>query len=170
MPRYGRSSRLDLGYDEGLSVDMSRILRHKGVKKGVPVGEDGFARFSDLAWALNRDNRDIWRVVDNSASKRDGQRFFTLNHAVRGLLIRATAKHSLECVNRNLVRSGAASTTGPVRIRAAGIVLSRWVLLAMILRHQTNGMCKRGRPRSLPRLLRHNVLFPLGSNRPSGGG
>jgi len=113
MPRHGRSSRLDLGYDEGLSVDMSRILRHKGVKKGVPVGEDGFARFSDLAWALNRDNRDIWRVVDNSASKRDGQRFFTLNHAVRGLLIRATAKHSLECVNRNLVRSGAASTTGP---------------------------------------------------------
>jgi hypothetical protein len=113
MPRHGRSSRLDLGYDEGLSVDMSRILRHKGVNKGVPVGEDGFARFSDLAWALNRNSDDIWLVVYNSRSKRDGQRFFTLNHAAHVLLIRATAKHSLECVNRNLVRSGAASTTGP---------------------------------------------------------
>ena len=113
MPRYGRSSRLDLGYDEGLSVDMSRILRHKGDKKGVPVGEDGFARFSDLARALHRHSDDIWLVVDNSTRSRGGQRFFTWNHAAHGLLIRATAKHTLECVDRDLVQSGAAPTTGP---------------------------------------------------------
>jgi len=105
-----------LGYDEDLSRTVSGLLRHKAHRSGIPIGEDGYARFSDLWRALdNRHSDEIMLVVELSTREdglRPGPRFELISHEQHGQLIRARGKHTLKCVNRDLVRSGA-PTTGP---------------------------------------------------------
>ena len=76
MGPHGRGRGFDLGYDEDLSKKMSSFLRHREDRRGVPVGGDGFARFSDLEWALrNRASDEIILVVENSTRSNGRQRF-----------------------------------------------------------------------------------------------
>ena len=41
--------------DEDLSAEMTRLLRHKGPRYGVAVGEDDLARVDDMVRCLRRD-------------------------------------------------------------------------------------------------------------------
>ena len=97
---------------------MSKILRHKGMRRGVPVGLDGFARFDDLLVALRGYGMytcaDVFAAAQHSY-KRMEPRFEMLEDPVEGRLIRATRKHTLEHVDRQLV-----AFKGSRRIHAQG--------------------------------------------------
>eukprot|EP00930_Biecheleria_cincta_P102653 TRINITY_DN9444_c0_g1_i1.p1 TRINITY_DN9444_c0_g1~~TRINITY_DN9444_c0_g1_i1.p1 ORF type:complete len:375 (-),score=68.68 TRINITY_DN9444_c0_g1_i1:721-1818(-) len=88
--------------DKDFSQRLSKLLRHRGPDKHVPIRRDGFARLEDVVRALRCSPQQVSDVRDSE--KRGRLRFEIVEHE-SGTWIRATGGHTVDGIDFNLLNS-----------------------------------------------------------------
>lgn len=104
----------DLAVRNDISRSLSKVLRHKLIKYGIPMSVDGFASVDQLLQVRCLSGVSVQDVLEAVATsfKRNEARFETQGIG-ESLRIRATRKHSLPEVDYRMLASHRSSRTQP---------------------------------------------------------
>lgn len=95
---------MDRGLNSNLDRDLTDLLRHQALKRKLPILTSGFAKLNDVLVVSQATEREVEEIV-NSSLGRGQPRLEIYSDLVGVKWIRATYKHSLQGMDRNLVNS-----------------------------------------------------------------
>lgn len=95
---------MDRGLNSNLDRDLTDLLRHQALKRKLPILTSGFAKLNDVLVVSQATEREVEEIVNSSLGR--GQPRLEIYSDLGGVKwIRATYKHSLQGMDRNLVNS-----------------------------------------------------------------